>query len=99
MPKPRRFFLLFTESGPLIALAVAVALSVWIVGPASAQFFNFGGPPRPPAPVPQQQPRTSGGGFGGRSVSGDLVAPLQPPQQPAPAPKPICNRCQAPRPE
>ena len=32
----------FTETGPLIALAVAVALLVGIAGPASAQFFNFG---------------------------------------------------------
>ena len=69
MPKPRRFFLLFTESGPLIALAVAVALSVWIVGPASAQFFNFGGPPQ----------QRSGGWFGG-----DLFAPFQQQQQQAP---------------
>ena len=34
---------MFTETGPLIALAVAIALLVGIVGPASAQFFNFGG--------------------------------------------------------
>lgn len=32
------------ESGPLTALAVAGALTVGIVAPASAQFFNFGGP-------------------------------------------------------
>ena len=59
-PKPfaRSFFRMFTESGPLIALAVAGALLVGIVGPASAQFFNFGGPP--PRPQPQQR-----GGFGG----------------------------------
>ena len=43
MPKPKSFLRVFTESGPLIALAVAVALLVGIVGPASAQFFNFGG--------------------------------------------------------
>jgi uncharacterized protein len=64
MPKPKSFLGVFTETGPLIALAVAVALLVGIVGPASAQFFNFGGPPRP-------QPR-SGGWFGG-----DLFAPFQ----------------------
>ena len=45
-------------------IVVAVALLVGVVGPASAQFFNFGGPPRP-------QPR-SGGWFGG-----DLFAPFQ----------------------
>jgi uncharacterized protein len=61
MPKPKSFFRVLTESGPLMALAVAVALLVGIVGPASAQFFNFGGP----------QPR-SGGWFGG-----DLFAPFQ----------------------
>ena len=65
MLKPKSFFRVFTESGPLIALAVAVTLLVGIVGPASAQFFNFGGPARP-------QPRSSGGWFGG-----DLFAPFQ----------------------
>ncbi len=64
MPKTKSFFRVFTESGPLIALAVAVALLVGIAGPASAQFFNFGGWSRP-------QPR-SGGWFGG-----DLFAPFQ----------------------
>ncbi len=63
---------MFTETGPLIALAVAVALLVGIAAPASAQFFNFGGPPRP-----QPQPRAnSGGGFGGW-FGGDLFAPFQ----------------------
>jgi hypothetical protein len=61
MSKPKSFFRVFTESGPLIALAVAIALLVGIVGPASAQFFNFGG----------QQSR-GGGWFGG-----DLFAPFQ----------------------
>ncbi|MDO9058283.1 MAG: DUF459 domain-containing protein, partial [Bradyrhizobium sp.] len=72
MQKPKSFFRVFTESGPLIALAVAIALLVGIVGPASAQFFNFGGPPR------QAPPQRGGGGgwFGG-----DLFAPFQ---QPAP---------------
>jgi uncharacterized protein len=64
MPKPRSFFRVFTETGPLIVLAVAVALLVGIVGPASAQFFNFGGPP---------PPRGGGGGWFG----GDLFAPFQ----------------------
>jgi hypothetical protein len=66
MSKPKSFSRVFTESGPLIALAVAVALLVGIVGPASAQFFNFGGPARP-------QPRNNGGGWFG----GDLFAPFQ----------------------
>src|SRR5260221_5401281 len=62
MTMPKSFFRVFTETGPLIVLAVAVALLVGIVGPASAQFFNFGGPPQ----------QRSGGWFGG-----DLFAPFQ----------------------
>src|SRR6204780_4291910 len=77
MPNPKSFFRVFTESGPLIALAVAVALLVGIAGPASAQFFNFpsfGGPPRPPQGLPQR-----GGGFGGGGgwPGGDLFTPFQ----------------------
>src|SRR3977135_1643410 len=52
MPNPKSFWRIFTETGPLVALAVAMALLVGIAGPASAQFFNFGNfgaPPRPPA--------------------------------------------------
>jgi uncharacterized protein len=64
MSKPKSFLKVFTETGPLIALAVAVALMTGVVGPASAQFFNFGGPARP-------APR-SGGWFGG-----DLFTPFQ----------------------
>ena len=67
MRQPKSIFRLFTESGPLIALAVAAALLFGIAGPASAQFFNFGrfgGPPR-------AEPR-SGGWFGS-----DFFAPFQ----------------------
>ena len=70
MPKPKSFFRVFTETGPLIVLAVAVALLVGIAGPASAQFFNFGGPPRP-------QPRSRTCGGGGGWFGGDLFAPFQ----------------------
>ena len=50
MRKPKSFLRVFTDTGPLVALAVAIALLIGIVGPASAQFFNFGsGPPRPAA--------------------------------------------------
>src|SRR5712671_3763342 len=74
MPNPSKSFLrIFTESGPLAALTVAIALLVGIAGPASAQFFNFGNfgsPPRPPQAVPQQ--RGGGGWFGN-----DLFAPFQ----------------------
>jgi uncharacterized protein len=69
MPVPKSFFRVFTESGPLIAVAVAVTLLLGIVAPASAQFFNFpsfGGPPA----------RQRGGGFGGWP-GGDLFAPFQ----------------------
>jgi len=76
MQEPKSFFRLFTETGPLVVLAVA--LLVGIVGPASAQFFFFGGPPRPPQSQPQQpqaqpQPRSGFGGWFG----GDLFAPFQ----------------------
>jgi uncharacterized protein len=66
MPKLKSFFHVFTETGPLIALAVAIVLLLGIAGPASAQFFNFGGPPRP-------APRSNGGGWFG----GDFFAPFQ----------------------
>lgn len=85
MPKPKSFLRVFTEPGPLIALAVAVALLVGIAGPASAQFFNFGGWSRP-------QPRSNGGGWFG----GDLFAPFQQQQQ---APKKVENFSKAPPPE
>ena len=88
MPKTRSFFRVFTETGPLIVLAVAVALLAGIVGPASAQFFNFGGPPRPQPQSPPQR------GFGGGWFGGDLFAPFQ--QQ---APKRIENFSKAPPPE
>src|SRR5437660_5598386 len=86
MSGPKSFFKVFTETGPLIALGVAVALMVALVGPASAQFFNVGGPRR-------QAPRR--GGFGGGGwFGGDLFAPFQ--QQ---APKRIQDFSKAPPPE
>src|SRR6266851_5792153 len=80
MPKPKSFFRVFTETGPLIVLAVAVALLVGIVGPASAQFFNFGGPPQ----------QRGGGWFGG-----DLFAPFQQ-QAPAQRPREDFSRAPSP---
>ncbi len=77
MQKPKSFLRVFTDTGPLVALAVAIALLIGIVGPASAQFFNFGGPP------PRQAPQRGGGGWFG----GDFFAPFQqqaPQQQSAP---------------
>jgi len=87
MSKPKSFLGVFTETGPLIALGVVVALMTGVVGPASAQFFNFGGPPRP-------APRS--GGFGGGGwFGGDLFAPFQQQQQP----KRIQDFSKAPPPE
>ncbi|NEW90046.1 DUF459 domain-containing protein [Rhodopseudomonas sp. WA056] len=54
--KPRSFFGVFTERGPLAVLAVAGVLLFGIAAPASAQFFDFGGGP------PQRQQRGGGGG-------------------------------------
>jgi uncharacterized protein len=80
MARPESFFRVFTESGPLIAVATAVALLLGIAGPALGQgFFNFGGAPQRP------QPQQRGGGFGGGPggwFGGDLFAPFQ--QQQAP---------------
>jgi hypothetical protein len=86
MPEKRPFLRLFTEAGPMTVLAVVVALLVAITAPASAQFFFFGGPPRPQQPAPQRGP---GGWFGG-----DLFAPFQ--QQ---APRVIENYSKAPPPQ
>src|ERR1700761_1014159 len=83
MPEKRSFLRLFTERGPLVAFAVAFLIGV--VAPASAQFFNFGGPPRQPQMAPRGGP---GGWFGG-----DLFAPFQ--QQ---APRPAENFSKAPPP-
>ena len=88
MQKPKSFFRVLTESGPLIALAVAIALLVGLAGPASAQFFNFGGWSRPQP----MQPRNGGGGWFG----GDLFAPFQQQQQ---APKRVESFSKAPPPE
>ncbi len=52
-----------TESGPLIAVTVAVAMLVAIVMPASAQFFPFGFDRPPPRPQYQQQQQRGFGDF------------------------------------
>jgi hypothetical protein len=66
MFKQSRLLKVLTEPGPAIVLVVTIALLVGIVGPASAQFFNFGGGWNRPA-----QPR-SGGWFGS-----DFFTPFQ----------------------
>jgi len=75
MLKPKSFFKMFTETGPLIVLAVTIALVVGIVAPASAQFFNFGGP---------QRQQRGGGLFGGGGswFGNDFFTPFQPSQAP-----------------
>lgn len=76
--KPKPLLALLTETGPLVALTVAALLLFAIVGPASAQFFDFGGPPQRQAP--------QRGGFGGGWFGNDVFAPFQPraPRRPAP---------------
>src|SRR5262245_38758765 len=73
MLKPKSFLKLFTETGPLVVLAVTIAILVGIVGPASAQCFNFGNFGGPP--------RQSRGGGGGGWFGGDFFSPFQPQQQ------------------
>ena len=85
MQKPRPFLRIFTEPSPLVAHGVAIAILVGIVGPASAQFFNFGGPP------PRSAPR---GGGGGGWFGGDFFSPFQ-----QPAPKRVQDFSKAPAPE
>jgi len=86
MQKPTSFLRVFTETGPLVALAVAIALLIGIVGPASAQFFNFGGFGGPPQ---RQAPQRGGGWFGG-----DFFSPFQ--QQAPQAPRQDFSRAPAP---
>jgi hypothetical protein len=66
MPNGPKGRSIFTELGRLIALAVAVGLVLGMVGPTSAQFFNFGGFQQRP------QPYRGGGWF-----SNDVYAPYQ----------------------
>src|ERR1700681_3568011 len=76
-PKKLRFFI---ESGPLIALAIATGMVLGIVGPSSAQVFNFGGFQQ----RPQRQRGGVGGGFSGGWFGNDMFEPFQ---QHAPQPR------------
>src|ERR1700687_3184096 len=79
LDKPKKKLRVFAESGPLIALAIAVGMVLGIVGPTSAQFFNnFGGFQQRP------QPQRGGGGFGGGWFGNDMYGPFQ---QHAPQPR------------
>ena len=71
MPDKLKKLCIFTESGPLIALAIAAGMVLGMVGPTSAQFFNFGGFQQRP------QPQRGGGGFGGGWFGNDTFAPFQ----------------------
>ncbi|MGC2774994.1 MAG: DUF459 domain-containing protein, partial [Bradyrhizobium sp.] len=72
MSKLKTFLKLLNEPGPLVVLAVVIAMLVGIAGPASAQFFNFN-----PFASPRPAPRGGGGGWFGN----DFFTPFQP-QQP-----------------
>jgi uncharacterized protein len=74
LDKPKKLRV-FIKSGPLIALAIAAGMVLGIVGPSSAQFFNFGGFQQRPQPQ-------RGGGFGGGWFGNDMFEPFQqaPPQ-------------------
>ncbi len=78
MPDKPGKLCVFTARGPLIALAMAVGMLLGIVGPTSAQFFNFGGFQQQP------QPQRGGGGFGGGWFGNDTFEPFQ---QRAPQPR------------
>src|SRR5262245_2091797 len=86
MLKPNSFLKVLTEPGPLAALTVAIALLVGIAAPASAQFFNFGGPPRQSA---SPSPSRGFGWFGS-----DFFQPFQPQ-----APKRVQDFSHAPPPQ
>ena len=92
MRKPKSFLRVFTDTGPLVALGVAIALMIGIVGPASAQFFNFGGFGAPQRPAPAPAPRSNGGGWFG----GDFFAPFQQQQQAPQRPREDFSRAPAP---
>ena len=78
MPDKLKKLFIFTERGPLIALTIAAGMVLGMVGPTSAQFFNFGGFQQRP------QPQRGGGGFGGGWFGNDTFAPFQ---QHAPRPR------------
>jgi uncharacterized protein len=77
MPNSPKKPCIVTFSGPLLALAIALAMVLGVAAPTSAQFFNFGGQQRP-------QPQRGGGGFGGGWFGNDVFAPYQ---QRAPQPR------------
>ncbi|WP_354079840.1 DUF459 domain-containing protein [Bradyrhizobium sp. S3.5.5] len=85
MPSKLRQLRVFADGGLLIALAIAVGMVLGVVGPTSAQFFNFGG-----FQQQQQQPPQRGGGFGGGWFGNGTFEPY--------APRPRWDRRQTPPP-
>src|SRR6476661_4575704 len=71
MPNSPKKPCIVTRSGPLLALAIAAAMMLGVVGPTSAQFFNFGGFQQRP------QSQRGGGGFGGGWFGNDTFEPFQ----------------------
>jgi hypothetical protein len=71
--KLKTFLKLIAEPGPLVVLAVAVAMLVGIISPASAQFFNFN--PFSSRPAPREGGGRGGGGGGW--FGGDFFQPFQ----------------------
>ena len=89
MPSQNPFSGYSPRRGPLIALAVAIALLVGIAGPASAQFFNFGnfGGHRSPAAAAQRWRRLVRRRFL-RAIPAAAAAPQAPRQDFSSAPPP-----------
>jgi hypothetical protein len=89
--RQRPYLKLLTKAGPLVALTLAIALTVGTAGPASAQFFNFGGSSR-------SAPR-GGGWFGGwfGGGGGGFFAPHR--TEPAPPRRVYQDFSKAPPPE
>ncbi|ETR78493.1 hypothetical protein X566_13110 [Afipia sp. P52-10] len=102
MPDPKHPLRLLTESGPLIAVAVVIALLLGITMPASAQlFFPFGFQDRPPPRPRQAVPRPEYRPF---SPFGDFFSPpplrsdpQQQPQQQQSAPRVDYSRAPPPK--
>src|SRR5689334_9997432 len=89
-PRRTRTLRTFGKSGPLLAVAAAAVMLLGIGVPAYAQFFPFGGPPRPPRAIQQAPPPMSSpwGGWGGGIFSSEPPRPAPPPVDYSHAPKP-----------
>jgi hypothetical protein len=82
-----------SRRGALFALAGILLFG--IVAPASAQFFNFGGPPQPP-PRPQRSVPNSGFGWFGGNDNSPFFAPFQQQAPKRQAPREDYSRAPAP---